>query len=192
MTRLDFLNSMKRFTEEIMKDLMLPVRAQEDGEDTIYRPPAVYRMRLPDMGATDKKAPYILHQLVTGDDEQKAGQRDGSMVLLRSVFCVYHPMPFDNPDEEEGMLSLVEVMERWRIGVLRTRLLDGRYKLDLDAAPLEALYYPDNMAPYYIGEFASNWRMPEISQDTKYLVSLAGSPPKTDAEIAYERIIQRF
>lgn len=171
MTRLDFLNSLKNFTEEVMKDLRLPVREQTDGEEIQYRPPTVYRMRLPDMASETKKAPYILHQIVTGDDRQKHGQRDESSILVRSVFCVYHPMPFDNPDEEEGMLSLVEVMERWRIAVLKTRVLDNRYSLDIDVADLEALYYPDNMAPYYIGEFASNWTMPVIPQDFKYWIS---------------------
>lgn len=171
MTRLDFLNSMKAFTEKVVKDLRLPRRTQTEGEEPVFGPPTVYRMRIPDMGASDKKAPYILHQLVTGDDEQKERQSDGSTVLLRSVFCVYHPMAFDNPDEEEGMLSLMEVMERWRIAVLKTRLLDRRYELDLNTAPLEALYYPDNMAPYYIGEFASNWKMPTVPWDMKAWVS---------------------
>ena len=69
------------------------------------------------------------------------------------------------------MLSLVEVMERWRIAVLKTRVIDNRYSLDIDVADLEALYYPDNMAPYYIGEFASNWTMPVIPQDFKYWIS---------------------
>ena len=117
-----------------MKDLRLPVREQTDGEEIQYRPPTVYRMRLPDMASETKKAPYILHQIVTGNDRQKHGQRDESSILVRSVFCVYHPMPFDNPDEEEGMLSLVEVTERWRIAVLKTRVLDNRYSLDIDVA----------------------------------------------------------
>ena len=163
----DFLTSMKKFTEEAVADLRLPQRAQKKGEEPEPRAPTVYRMRIPDSGASDKLTPYILHQIVTTDDLWPVGERAERSVLLRSVFCVYYPMAEDNPAEDEGQLILLEVMQRWRIAVLRKQILDGRYRIDLRKEPLEGLYYPDKMSPYYVGEFASNWQIPAIELSSR-------------------------
>lgn len=162
MTKIDFLNSIKRFTEEALSDILLPVRAQKAGELPPPRPPTVYRQRMPDMNSSEKKAPYILHQIVTSDDSWPQGGRAESSLLLRSVFCLYYPMEDGDPKEDEGSLQLLEVMERFRIALLENQLLDGRYRLDITTSPLEALIYPDNLRPYYIGEYASNWFLPPV------------------------------
>lgn len=158
----DFLTSVKAFTEKATADLRLPVRIQKKGDETTYRPPTVYRMRIPDSGASDKLAPYILHQIVTTDDLCQTGERAECSVLLRSVFCIYYPMAEDNPAEDEGQLLLLEVMQRFRIALLRAQILNERYRLDIRNEPLEGLYYPDKMSPYYVGEFASNWQIPAV------------------------------
>lgn len=159
MVKNDFLDSIKAFTEEAIKELILPVRIQSAGEQQSYRAATVYKMRLPDSTSATKKAPYIVHSVITSTDKQSPGELTQSSAQLRSVFCVYCE------DEQEGALYLLELMERFREQVLRTRVLDGRYALDLET-PMESLFYPaEDTAPYYLGETVSTWRLPPIERE---------------------------
>lgn len=164
MTKAVLLEALKKFTLEATKDLQLPLAPREE-ESLLppqYGPPGVYRMRLPEFGAATRKAPYILHQVVTGKDAQKEGERlPDSSTVVRTVFCVYCG------DEEEGGLLLLNVMERLRIALLEQVVIGKQFKLDLKAG-LESLAYPDdgspNMAPYYLGEMVSTWKLPGIQR----------------------------
>ena len=158
MTRVMLLRALKDFTLDATRDLLLPVRVQSAEEEPQERPAEVHLMRLPDSSAAKKKAPYIIHQVITGKDEQKPGKRQTSSAEVRSIFCVY------DPDEEEGSLLLLNLMERVRIALLKQGVLDNRYQLDLEAG-LETVSYPDDTAPYYAGEMASRWRLPGIVRE---------------------------
>ncbi len=158
MTRVMLLRALKDFTLDATRDLLLPVRVQSAEEEPQERPAEVHLMRLPDSSAAKKKAPYIIHQVITGKDEQKPGKRQTSSAEVRSIFCVY------DPDEEEGGLLLLNLMERVRIALLKQGVLDSRYQLDLEAG-LETVSYPDDTAPYYAGEMASRWRLPGIVRE---------------------------
>ena len=158
MTRVMLLRALKDFTLDATRDLLLPVRVQSAEEEPQERPAEVHLMRLPDSSAAKKKAPYIIHQVITGKDEQKPGKRQTSSAEVRSIFCVY------DPDEEEGGLLLLNLMERVRIALLKQGVLDNRYQLDLEAG-LETVSYPDDTAPYYAGEMASRWRLPGIVRE---------------------------
>ena len=145
MTKVVLLKQLKEFTEERVKDLLLPVAQQkEDEEPPKDRPAEVYRTRLPDSRAAKKKAPYILHQVITG-----------------KVFCVYHK------DEQEGGLALLNLMERLRIAMLEEGIVGKQFVLDREAG-LESLVYPDNTAPYYAGEMISVWKLPIIERKVPY------------------------
>ena len=75
MTKVVLLKQLKEFTEQRTKDLLLPVASQKDDKEPPEdRAADVYRARLPDSRAAKKKAPYILHQVITGKDAQPAGQ----------------------------------------------------------------------------------------------------------------------
>lgn len=182
MTKVILLNELKKFTEAVTSGILLPVRpAAEDigppagmlepngrpspawdpneTENPPPRPPNVYRMRLPRFRDATRKAPYILHQVLTGKDIQTAGKPLDSSALVRTVFCVYHQ------DEEEGALSLLNLMEALRIALLERPVLPGPFALDLKAG-LETLAYPDDgdprTTPYYLGEMMSTWRMEPV------------------------------
>ena len=80
MTRLNLLDALTSFTNEVMRETLLPVRRQKgDEEEPAERPPLVYRQRLPDVKSATSKAPYILHQIVTGEDEQKPSRRTAAL-----------------------------------------------------------------------------------------------------------------
>ena len=158
MTRVKLLDELVNFTEAVTATMRFPVRVQKAGESVTTKAPSVYRMRLPDSTSATKKAPYILHQVITGVDEQREGQREESTCTIRSIFCVYCD------DEQEGAMYLLNLMERMRIALLRQRVLGRYFQLDLEEQ-IQTLNYPEDTAPYYAGEMVTVWQMPTISQE---------------------------
>jgi len=159
MTKVVLLEALKEASIEATKDLILPVAQQkEDKGPPQPRAADVYCMRLPDGKAAKKKAPYILHQIITGKDAQKQKK---STAMVRTIFCVYHP------DEQEGGLALLNLMERLRIALLEQGVIGKQFRLDMDAE-LEQLVYPEDTAPYYAGEMISVWNLPTIERKVPY------------------------
>ena len=159
MNRVFLLDALKVFTEESVKDILLPVRQQSDDDGPPEpRPPKVYRMRLKKESESTKAAPYIIHQLITSADRQPSGEQEQGRATVRSIFCVYHE------DSEEGALALLGLMERQRIDLLRTVVLENQYQLDLESG-LEMLIYPDGTAPYFAGEMICTWIMPGVRRE---------------------------
>ena len=158
MNRVILLQRLKDFTEEATKDLLMPVKIQSEKDTQTESTAEVHLMRLPDSKAAHKKAPYVLHQFITGEDQQTPGNRDTSTATVRSIFCVY------SDNEEEGGMILLNLMERLRIALLRQRVIGDQFTLDLEAK-LEALCYPDDTAPYFAGEMVSVWKLPAIERE---------------------------
>lgn len=162
MTRTGLLETLKAFTQEVVKDLLLPVRRQrEDTEDPPLRAAQVYMARLPDMKANDKKVPYIIHSIITGRDSQDEASQVLCTATIRTTFCVY------NEDEQEGGLALLNLTERMRLELLK-RIVIGVYWLDMNQG-VELLIYPDDTAPYYLAEMVTVWKMPPITREVKEL-----------------------
>ena len=161
MTRTILLKRLRAFTEEVTADLIMPTRLQKGDTEQIFRPAKVYLTRLPEGTSATKKAPYVLHQVITGMDQQPQGQRVTSSAKVRSICCVY------NDDEQEGGLMLLNLMERLRIAMLRQVVIGGQFTLDLEAG-LETLVYPDDTAPYFVGEMISTWKLPPWKERVTY------------------------
>lgn len=158
MTRVLLLKELTAVTEDAVKDLILPVRLQEESDVASLRAPEVWYPRLPDGSAAKKKAPYILHQVLTSRDRQAVGENPKGSCTVRTIFCVYHP------DEREGALTLLGLMERVRIRLLRQVVIGNQFQLDLQEG-VEYLVYPDNTAPYYAGEMSTVWKMPAVTRE---------------------------
>ena len=158
MNRVILLHRLKDFTLDATKDLLMPVKIQSENDTKKERPAEVHLMRLPDSKSAHKKAPYILHQFITGADQQNPGSRDTSTATVRSIFCVY------SDNEEEGGMILLNLMERLRIALLKQRVIGDQFTLDLEAK-LEALCYPDDTAPYFCGEMVSVWKLPSVERE---------------------------
>lgn len=158
MTKNILLEKLEAATLEAVGGILMPVAIQKgDTEPPKPRAAEVYKTRLPDSKSAKKKAPYILHQIITGKDIQPSGERASSSVVVRTIFCVYHD------DEQEGGLMLLNLMERLRIYLLEQVVIGGQFQLDLEAG-LETLVYPDDTAPYYAGEMISTWSLPAIER----------------------------
>ena len=162
MNKVMLLQALKEFTADAVKDLMLPVSVQSEKDDGAPRPAAVHLMGLPDSKSYSKKAPYIIHQLISGSDSQNEGQAEESRATVRSIFCVYCD------DDEVGGLQLLNLMERLRIALLRKRIIGEQFVLDLQT-PMECLCYPDDTAPYFAGEMVSAWKLPAVRQEVSFL-----------------------
>ena len=158
MTRIALLEQLREFTKAVTKDIIMPTMMEKGDAAKTERPAEVFLMRLPDSRAAKKKAPYILHQLITGKDEQRSGERAESRAMIRTIFCVYH----DN--EQEGSLALLNLMERLRIELLRKVVIGNQFQLDLEAS-LETLVYPDDTAPFFAGEIVSTWKLPAVERE---------------------------
>lgn len=161
MTRITLLERLRDFTKEATAELIMPTRMQKGDTEQKYRPADVYLMRLPDGTSATKKAPYVLHQLITGKDQQPSGKFIESTAQVRSICCVY------NDDEQEGGLMLLNLMERLRVALLKQVVIGNQFTLDLDAG-LEVLIYPDDTAPYFVGEMVSVWKLPAVEREVSY------------------------
>ncbi len=161
MNQVSLLETLRDVTMEATSDLLMPVAWQrEDQEKPPDRVAGVYLMRLPDSKAATKKAPYILHQVVTGKDQQSRGENDQSRTTVRSIFCVY------NEDEQAGALTLLNLMERLRICLLRSVVIGDQFELDKEAG-VDTLVYPDDTAPYFAGEMVTVWQLPAVEREVR-------------------------
>lgn len=156
MTRIVLLECLRDFTKEATADLIMPTKMQKSDTEQGYRPADVYLMRLPDSSSATKRAPYVLHQLISGADQQKENHiiSDAS---VRSVFCVY------NDDKQEGGLMLLNLMERLRVALLQQAIIGEQFTIDLDAG-LNILTYSNDTAPYFAGEMISTWKLPTVKR----------------------------
>jgi hypothetical protein len=142
----------------------MPVAEQKgDPPDApVRRAAEVHLMRLPDSRAAKKKAPYIIHQVITGKDAQPEGQRPQASTVIRSIFCVYN-----GDTESEGALMLLNLMERLRIHLLRKIIIGDQFSIDVHAG-IEMVIYPEDTAPYYNGEMISTWVMPRVQREVDF------------------------
>lgn len=165
MDRVALLEALKLETETAVANLLLPVEMQENENDKPRdRPAKVFCMRVPNSRAANRNAPYVLHQFITGADEQKEGEMDTSTAVVRSIFVVYN-----EKNEEAGGLALLGLMERLRIHLLRKVIIDGKFELD-KKAKVECMAYPDDTTPYYAGEMITTWKLPAVEREvTRYL-----------------------
>ncbi len=175
MSKVILLEQLREFTQETVKDILLPVRATEEEPEPAPRPARVFLTRLPEVSDATDKAPYILHQVITGRDAVQEGRPlTEATAVVRTVFCVYHE------NGEQGGLSLLTLMEQLRIALLKFAAIGGgQFSLDVKEG-LESLVYPsdseDPTAPYYLGEMMSTWHIPPVNRlDTTRVIH--GMPP---------------
>ncbi len=158
MTRVTLLETLQDFTQAQTGNILLPVKPQKGDTKNMRRAAEVHLMRLPDGSSVTRRAPYILHQLVTAKDKLTPGEREPDNTgVVRSVFCIYHE------EEREGALQLLNLLETVRIGLLERPILRKQFILDMKAG-LEWMIYPEDFSPYYIGEMVSTWHLPPVKR----------------------------
>ena len=161
MNRVFLLESLKVRMEADTRELIMPTKPQKGDEEVIERPAEVWNGRLPDMKSTTKKAPYIINAVLTSRFRQPPGREPESFVAVRSVYCVY------NSDEHEGALMLLNLMDRVRISLQKNPILDGKYELNMEDDGIADFVYPDDTAPFYLGEMITEWKMPPVEREVQ-------------------------
>lgn len=170
MSKVILLKELRTFTLEVTRDLIFPVAQQKEDKDPPKpRAAEVFCTRLPDSKSAKKKAPYILHQFLNDKAVQPSGNQLGWTAFVRSIFCVY------NPDEQEGGLSLLTLMDQLYLSLLERPIVGAQFTLDLEAG-MESMVYPEDSAPYFAGEMVTAWRMLPVKRlDTTRVIH--GMPP---------------
>lgn len=159
MTRVALIEALKNLVETAVKDMKLPVSVQKGDTETEVRVPDVYRMRLPDSSAAKKLAPYVIIQLADSRQYIESGQpKPRFTATVRFICCVY------SKDESLGAISLLNLMDRIQIHLMKQLNIGKCFMLDLNE-PFESLVYPDDTAPYYAGEMVGTFQLPPIQQE---------------------------
>ena len=161
MTRVWLLESLKARMEKDTKDLIMPVKPQKGDTEETSRAAEVWSGRLPDMKSTTKKAPYVLNTILTSRFRQNPGLPPESLVSVRTVYCVY------NSDDHEGALMLLNLMDRIRISLQKNPIVDGKYELNMTEDGITDFVYPDDTAPFYMGEMVTEWIMPPVEREVQ-------------------------
>lgn len=160
MTSTLLLQALKVRTEAATAELLLPVKPTKGEPTPEIRVPAVYTARLPDEKSSTKYAPYVLHTVVNTSYNQQPGELPEGLVNVRTLFCVY------SADEQEGGLNLLNLMERIRIDLMQRPILEKQFRLDYQGG-IEQLVYPDDTAPFFLGEMMSAWKMPMVQREER-------------------------
>ncbi len=153
-----FLNDLKDFIDETVKNFSLPTPVQKDDVTNKPRAPELHLMRLPRSTSYKKYAPYIIIQVATGKDGQPTGKRSQSAVNMRLICCTYCE------NEEEGALMLINVMDAIRFKLLESVVIVKKYKIDTEVG-IEYVIYPEDTAPYYAGEIDFTVMLPPIERE---------------------------
>jgi hypothetical protein len=168
MTDIALLEQLKKYVEELTKDIILPVRIlkdkttedydREQGEPVTHRAAEIFKMRLPNPEAETARIPYILLQLLTGKDDQSSDGSYDSDCRVRLIAATY------DEDGQEGAMALLNLLTRIRIDLLRERQV-GDFLVRL---PLERVIYPDSVSPYHFGELMIIFEPPEIEREVNF------------------------
>ena len=156
----ELLDALAVFVQGATSHFSLPTAVQPGDTEQVFRAPEIHKMRLPDSTSYKKIAPYIIVRYLSSKDEQPQGERIRSSATVELIFCVH------NPDEEEGALDLVNLIDAVRFRLLREAVIGGKYEVDL--GKVETIVYPDEVGQYYGGEIIFNVECPPIEREVDW------------------------
>ena len=161
MTTVELLRDLQSLCQKAVKDMVFPLQIQKGDKKQQYREPSVYLMRLPDGQNADKYAPYIVIQFINDRHVQKDGDKPRYFANIRFIFCVY------SEDEQEGAIMLMNVIDRVKQAILKKVQIGKSFLLNVHE-PLESLVYPDDTAPFFVGEMAGEFVLPAIEREVDF------------------------
>lgn len=156
MTPVVLLEGLKEFIEECTKDILLQVRTKPTEESSVSRRAAeVHLMRLPDKSSETILIPYVLLQFIDGRDEDDAE----STCRVRVIVATY------SDDNGIGSMDVLNVLTKIRIDLLKKGVISNQFSIK---KPLEYIVYPEDTAPYFMGEMMTVWEIPEIMREVQF------------------------
>lgn len=118
--------------------------------------PAIHLGYLPEKTAANRlneEYPFILLRPQDGEDTESQYQ-----VKLLMLFAT-------KSQDEAGFLDVLNLMERVRIKLLKQRLIDGRYHLEM---PYKWKFYDEQAEPEWFGEAVTTWTLPHVQEEVDY------------------------
>ena len=158
MTRYFLINELKDFCESKVKKLSYPTSVQKGDTEKVERAPEVYAMRLPNSREAKKFAPYIIIQLADSEHIQRESSQPEYSSTVRFIFCVY------DENESGGAMRLLNLMDLVHEALLRQVKVGKCFCLDVHK-PLDSLIYPDETAPYFVGEMVGTFTLPPTKRE---------------------------
>ena len=85
MTPIILLDNLEEFIREKTKDIKLQVRTRSESTEDKVREAEIYKMRLPNKDAQTQRVPYILIQLLGGEDDKEDREPEESTCQIRKI-----------------------------------------------------------------------------------------------------------
>lgn len=153
MTEFFLMEALAEFVKEHTKDIILEVEVEPDAERK-ERPAEVHKFGLPKKEDKTKRIPYILLQLLKGEDEV-----EDSECMVRIVLATY------SEDGSAGKYDLLNLILRIKAELKRAGIINDRFVLHF---PVEYLiYYGEPTEPYHFGEMITKWGLPEVKREVE-------------------------
>ncbi len=158
MTPIILLDNLAEFIREKTKDIKLQVRTRSESAEDKVREAEIYKMRLPNKDAQTQRVPYILIQLLGGEDNKEEREPEESTCQIRIVVAAYAE------DAGAGSTDVLNLILQIRSELKKAGILGKTFCLQL---PLEYIIYPDSPQPYYFGEMITNWSLPIVKREVE-------------------------
>lgn len=161
MDRVMLLEALKVRQAEDLKDLLMPTVPKKDKPSEL-RTVEIFKGKLPDRKSETEKAPYIVNAVLNSNFYRNPGEEPTSLVTVRSTLCVY------NPNNEEGVLMILNLLERLRISYTKNPIVDGVFECLFDKEhPIQDLVYPDETMPFFMADQVTVWSLPPVEREVR-------------------------
>lgn len=161
MNRVMLLEALKVRQTEDLNDLLMPTVPKKDKPSEL-RPVEIFKGKLPDRKSETEKAPYIVNSVLNSNFYRNPGEEPTSLVTVRSTLCVY------NPNNEEGVLMILNLLERLRISYTKNPVLDNTFEMLFDEEhPIQDLVYPDETMPFFMADQVTVWSLPPVEREVR-------------------------
>lgn len=161
MNRIMLLEALKQRQSEDLKDLLMPTAPKKDKPSEL-RTVEIFKGKLPDRKSETEKAPYIVNAVLNSNFYRNPGEEPTGLCTIRSTICVY------NEHQEEGILMVLNILERLRISWLKNPIVDGVFELLFDEEhQIQDLVYPDDTAPFFMADLVTVWKLPPVEREVR-------------------------
>ncbi len=161
MNRVMLLEALKVRQAEDLKDLLMPTVPKKDKPSEL-RTVEIFKGKLPDRKSETEKAPYIVNAILNSNFFRNPGEEPTSLVTVRSTLCVY------NQNNEEGVLMILNLLERLRISYTKDPILDNTFQMLFDEEhPIQDLVYPDETMPFFMADQVTVWSLPPVEREVR-------------------------
>ena len=161
MNRIMLLEALKVRQQEDLKDLLMPTVPKKDKPSEL-RTVEIFKGKLPDRKSETEKAPYIVNAVLNSNFYRNPGEEPTGLCTVRSTVCIY------NPNNEEGVLMVLNVLERLRISYTRNPIVDGVFECLFDEGhAIQDLVYPDETMPFFMADQVTVWKLPPVEREVR-------------------------